>query len=122
MGWIVGPAWGSGVGEITLVGLGYGGSGVLLTVGKGVPVGGIAVPVGGKAVAVGDTGVLVNVGGIAVFVGVGWGKVGLGAAGKSEALPGKVSAASSSALVNPSPSESSPAIAPKAEMLRPLER
>jgi hypothetical protein len=95
---------------------------VLLAVGKGVSVGGSTVPVGGTAVAVGDIGVLVKVGGTAVLVAVGGGEVGLGTAGKSEALPGKVSAASSSALVNPSPSESSPAIAAKAEVLRPLAR
>jgi hypothetical protein len=122
VGWIVGVHEGSGVGEIMLVGLGNGGSGVLLAVGKGVSVGGITVSVGGIPVAVGDTGVLVSVGGNAVLVGVGGGEVGLGTAGKSEASPGKVSAASSSALVNPSPSESNPAIAAKAEVLRPLAR
>ena len=67
---------------------------MLLAVGKGVSVGGSTVPVGGTAVAVGDIGVLVKVGGTAVLVAVGGGEVGLGTAGKSEALPGKVSAAS----------------------------
>ena len=96
--------------------------------GTHVAVGGIHVAVGGTHVTVGGTAVLVGgtvvlVGGTAVLVAVGCEvEVGLGAAGTSDASPGKVNAASSWALVNPSPSESRAAIAAKAVVLRPLER
>lgn len=118
------------------------GAGMAVGVSVAVP-GSVAISVG-VSVAVGvsddDGGTIVAVGvedgcGTPVLVAVGWevgvrvavGRwvgvlVAVGCAGKSDGLPGKVSAMISCMLVKPSPSESIPSMAFRAAAFRPLAR